>query len=363
MSPGERLAQDLTARFLKAGSFTSAPPLKSLPGWAAPALAKREELELEAAFVEGGFAGLSVQAVGHEEGGKEERVHIYVAKGSRRAIRELLTDGETVPVEVNRIGKLVVRPEQAATATNRGNLYIHETRIACGSSCAPSGESYSGTFGALVRKKGERNLDALSNNHVFAACNHTPVGMPILSPSNADGGPNIRAPGEIARHHEISELRSGEPTLVNPCEEDVAIARVPNADLVSSWQGSEDTGYDTPAKETVPASGLRVKKFGRTTGLTIGTVESHISSLMSLPYKMKHFAATVWFRNIWAVVGDAGNPFALPGDSGSLVVTEDGEQAVGLVFAVASYDYSFIIPIRRITGCFGGLSLVGGHGV
>jgi hypothetical protein len=48
-------------------------------------------------------------------------------------------------------------------------------------------------------RDGERIL-ALSNNHVFAACNHTPVDMPILSPSTADARPGRRAPGELCRY-------------------------------------------------------------------------------------------------------------------------------------------------------------------
>jgi hypothetical protein len=49
---------------------------------------------------------------------------------------------------------------------------------------------------------------------------------------------------------------------------------------------------------------MRVKKTGRTTGLTTGTVEARIGTLMNLPYKTKHFSATVWFRNVWSIRGD-----------------------------------------------------------
>jgi hypothetical protein len=200
-------------------------------------------------FDESGFEGLAVQSVGFEEGASDPKVHIYVTKGSMKGLRSLPGENDGVKIQVNKMGKVMVRREQASATTNQGSVYVRKNRIACGSSCAPSGENYSGTFGALVKKKGSKNaIFALSNNHVLAACNHVAVGMPILSPSSADARPGARAPGEIARHEEICELRSGEPTLVNPCREDVAIARVTDPKIVSSWQGDSSDGYDTPQR-------------------------------------------------------------------------------------------------------------------
>ncbi len=193
-------------------------------------------------------------------------------------------------------------------------------------------------FCALVRKQGrrEKQLYILSANHVLAACNHIPVDMPILSPSSADGGPTLSAPREIGRHAEICELRSGEPSLVSPCSEDVALARVTEPNHVTSWQGpvGSDGGYDTPTNAVAVRDGMRVKKIGRTTGLTQGTVEAKLVPF-PLPYKLKPFSATVWFKEMWSIRADSGKHFALAGDSGSLVVTEDGSAAVGLLFAAS----------------------------
>jgi hypothetical protein len=66
---------------------------------------------------------------------------------------------------------------------------------------------------------------------------------------------------------------------------------------------------------------------------------------------------------MWYVVGDHSN-FALPGDSGSLVVTEDEKHAVGVIFSSnRTGDYGLMIPIRHVLSKFGGLTLVSGHGV
>jgi hypothetical protein len=363
MPDARSVAQQLAGKFLENGNYTLAGPMRATDAHR-PLPAAANEQSLEVFFSEAGFAGLAVQSVGYEEGADQAKVHIYVTKGSRRDEPTLADQGDEVVIQINRMGKIFIRPEQAISATNQGKMFTHKERISCGSSCAPSGENYAGTFGAIVRKKGSRNLFILSNNHVLAACNHVPVGMPILSPSSIDARPTGRAPGEIGRHSEICELRSGEPNLVAPCREDVAIAKVTDNNRISSWQGAEDTGYDTPATVAPLSSGMRVKKVGRTTGLTAGTVEALINTPFALPYKAKHFQATVWAQDVWTVRADGGTAFALSGDSGSLVVAEDESASVGILFAASPKgEYGWIIPMTHVVTLFGGVSLVHGHGV
>jgi hypothetical protein len=357
-----RIADQLPARFLEGGNYAFSGPLSGaalrqiLP-------AATAEPGVERFFEEAGFSGLTVQSVGIEEATDEPKMHVYVAKGSRKAEKGLSELEPQVPIQINRVGRVIVRPEAASGAAARGHVFQRRGRVACGSSCAPAGESYPGTLGALVRKGSARNLYALSNNHVLAACNHIPVGMPILSPSGIDARPGIRAPGEVCRHAEICELRSGVPALVSPGREDVALAEVPDPGLVSSWQGEGTGSYDTPSGVVSPRSGMRVRKIGRTTGLTLGTIEAHLRPPFPLPYKARFFAATVWFQDVWTVRAEPRSAFALPGDSGSLVVTEGGDRAIGLVFAASPQgDYGFVIPMIHIVTLFGGLSLVSAHG-
>jgi hypothetical protein len=358
------VALALAERFLRDGNFVLAGAQGRGAIGAVPAAAAAPDIP---DYDEYGFAGLAVQSVGVEEGVNDPKVHIYVTKG-RTSEREVEAGGEEVDVVINRIGKVVIRPESAATATHAGNVYLRGGRVACGSSCAPSTESYAGTFGALARKAGAGNnrLYLLSNNHVLAAGNHIPVGMPILSPANIDARPGVRAPGEVARHAEICELRSGDPALVPVTCNDMAIAEVVDATTVSSWQGDAAFGYDTPTAHAQLVSNMAVKKVGRTTGLTTGIAEARIVAASAMPYKCKHFNAIVWFRDAWTVRSNAAGPFALPGDSGSLVVTEDGTRAVGVVFAVSqgtSGHYGIIIPIEDVLNKFGGLQLIGNHGI
>lgn len=363
MSQAKKIAQQLAAKFLAQGNYSFANPLNvSALEHVLPAAAPSHRLSDY--FEEAGFEGLSVQSVGYEEGTQDPIVHIYVTKGSLKSLKSLPEYEGEVKVQVDKMGKLMVRPEQASAASNQGAVFLRKNHVACGSSCAPSGENYAGTFGALVKKRNNKGLFVLSNNHVLAACNHVPVGMPILSPSNIDGRPGGKAPGEIARHEEICELRSGEPSLVKPCREDVAIARVGNPAEVSSWQGDSENGYDTPRDVVAPAAGMRVKKFGRTTGFTKGAVESLVNTPTPIPYKSRFFAATVWVQDVWVIRADPGTAFALPGDSGSLVVAEDESASIGLVFAAGPRgEFGWIIPLVHLMTLFGGLTLVNSHGV
>jgi hypothetical protein len=293
----------------------------------------------------------------------DPKVHIYLTKGSARLIKSLPDEFEGVSIRVHKMGAITVRPEAAANTTHHGLLFQRNNRICCGSSCAPTSENCSGTLGALVRKPNTNQLFLLSNNHVFAGCNHVPQNQPILSPSSNDGSPSGRAPGEIGRHHEIHELRSGNPIFVNPCDAGLALARATSPDILSSWQGDQNDGYDTPALVEGPVSLMRVKKFGRTTGLTFGEIEAKVSTPMPVEYRSKHFKGVVWFKDVWSVRAEDAC-FAIAGDSGSLVVTDDGSRAVGLVFAAnPNGEYAWMIPIHCVMGAFGGLSLVTDHGV
>jgi len=357
------IADALYSQFLSAGSFTfSREPRES---GLAPASGQGGESD----FIERlGFAGLDIQSVAFEVGTEDPMVHIYVTKGGASALKKLDKEVDGIKVRVNNIGNPTVKPDLSRKNTNRGHFYPHtyqsDLRVACGSSCAPMNETYHGTLGALVRKAGSNDLYILSNNHVLAAGNQTVVGMQISSPATTDVHADMKfGPKVIARHSEIVELRSGVPALVPPCTADLAIGAVADERIVSSWQGDDENGYDTPTTVSAPVSGMVVKKFGRTTGFTKGMIQAFSRRPNPYPFDLPKFKATVWFKNVWTVAPLNG-PFALPGDSGSLVVSEDGLTAVGILFAADKYGKgAVIIPMEHAITHFGGLELVGDHGV
>lgn len=185
------MAERLAAEFLNNGNFEAARGSLDIRTMT-DILPVAAEFDVRL-LPEYGFAGLSIQAVGYSYGADEEAVHIYVTKGNRSRLKKLSQEVDGVQVIVSNLGRLIVRPEATVAAGNRGNIYEVDGRIACGSSCAPAGETYAGTFGALVTGA-DGQMMALSNNHVFAACNHIPVGQPILSPSAVDARPELPSP-------------------------------------------------------------------------------------------------------------------------------------------------------------------------
>jgi hypothetical protein len=363
MPTAEEVASALAYDFLREGMFSQSIGPTEVPSLA-HAVAAGDAEEIIKSRESEAFGNIAVQSVGFEEGPEEPKVFLYLTRGTIKLIKSLPTEVRGVRVETHKMGVINVRPDAASSATNHGHYFEADDRTRCGSSVAPTSENCSGTLGALVHRAGSQGFYLLSNNHVFAGCNHVPLNQPILSPSSNDGKPSIRAPREIGRHELIHELRSGDPIFVNPCDSDLALARATDPDAVSSWQGDDTDGYDTPTVAASPLSRMQVKKFGRTTGLSRGVVQARITAPMAVGYTSKRFKGTVWFKDVWTVRSRTGDPFALPGDSGSLVVTEDGSRAVGVLFAANSTgEYGWIIPMPCVMSAFGGLTLIGNHGV
>jgi len=365
VADAEQIATQLAYEFLRGGRYSASSGPVDIQGLAGIAAVGALDAEVTSYTSRAeAFSGLALQSVGFEVGTKTPAVHIYLTRGAARQIKELPENIEEVPIRVHKMGLVSVRPEAMAGSTNRGNIFQRNDRICCGSSCGPTSERGAGTFGAIVTIGNGRDIFLLSNNHVLSGCNHVPHNQPILAPASMDGRADAVAPHEIGRHHMLYELRSGDPHFVVPGGIDLALARASNPNAVSSWQGDQENGYDTPTSVSEPYSRLRVKKVGRTTGLTFGEVEARISTPTPINYNARNFKGTVWFRDIWTARAVDGEYFVLPGDSGSLVVSEDGGTAVGIVFAGnPSGDYGFIIPMPAAAATFGGLSLVGSHGV
>jgi hypothetical protein len=207
-----------------------------------------------------------------------------------------------------------------------------------------------GTLGVLARRSGRPVI--LSNNHVLANQNAARVGDPILQPGPADGG---RLQDTIARlvdfvpiqFHErrlgafgrllapflalvglgVKRLPTGPVNLV-----DAAVAEPIDARSVAS----EILGIGRVSRTRDAELGMRVRKSGRTSGITDGRVTA-LDATVEVDYGGK----TAVFRE--QIVGDL---LSKGGDSGSLVVDETG-RAVGLLFA-GSATTTLINPIAAI---------------
>jgi hypothetical protein len=311
------------------------------------------------------FTAVTILAVGSREGkyGKnpgeaaKPEVVVCINKGSARQMKALPKEIDGVPVSLMKTTLIGISPDQATDITDP-ETYERGERIACGSSIATCKGS-PGTLGALVQDK-DGQISLLSCNHVLAAVNQLPFGLPILSPAPIDARAFGTLPRAIARLSRSIPLRPGHHGHVKACEEDVALGEVLDADTVSSWQGTAP-GYDTPAEICDPEDGMKLKKFGRSTGLTRGAVSILINDPYPTPFHARGDKGTIWYKKYAIVVGSGGS-FALPGDSGSLVVTEDESAAVGLLFSTnASGDLGLMFPIRHVLDSLG-VTLISGHG-
>ena len=209
-----------------------------------------------------------------------------------------------------------------------------------------------GTIGARVTNGDRTKVYVLSNNHVLAKVNQANIGDFILQPGAFDDG---LTPGDA-----VATLTAFEP--IKFCEVfwiwvfcddadintiDAAIAESDSRSLGFATPLGEHgsmVGYGAPSSTLHPAYGnpqtlgdenlaqllnVEVQKFGRTTGMTVGTVTA-INATLDVCYDSSCTSIARFEDQLIVTPGT----FSAGGDSGSLVVTNDGsKQPVGLLFA------------------------------
>ncbi len=191
-------------------------------------------------------------------------------------------------------------------------------------------------------KVGAGNVYALSNNHVYALENNASLGSKILQPGTYDTScaevPDDMI-GTLTQFVPIDFSSSGNNIV------DAAIA-LSSRDLLGN--ATPRNGYGIPRSTPDAASiGLAVKKYGRTTLLTKGTITA-INATINVQYD----SGIARFVNQIAV--QSSKAFMKPGDSGSLLVTKSGSNPVGLLFAGNSTGkFAFANPIDAVLGAFG----------
>lgn len=218
--------------------------------------------------------------------------------------------------------------------------------LGVGSLAQSSGSSVShyltgaGTIGCPVRDVATGAVMLLSNNHVIALENDAVPGDPVIDPGRDDGGTSpANTVGTFSRCVNIDF--SGAANVV-----DCAVA-----DLAPGIEFSRPAGagfvYDPALPPGILSKTSVVKKIGRSTGLTTGTVTAIEMEQFSVDYQ--NGPAT--FQSQFEVTGVSGQ-FAAHGDSGSLVVSASGA-AVGLLFAVSETGVAYVNPIQNVLDLLG----------
>jgi len=235
-----------------------------------------------------------------------------------------------VPVVVEEVG-----PIHALAFTGK------YSQVRPGDSTGNINECAAGTIGAVVNKAGQHYF--LSNNHVYARQNQAQPGEDIVQPGRFDSIPqcNVKYPSVVADLSQFKRINFG---FFFNNRIDAALAQIrPGV----NFSCATACGY-TPGSTTTATLNMPVKKCGRTTELTHGTVTGvNVTVFVSYGSNLALFTGQIQ-------VGNTSSNFSGAGDSGSLIVTDDGHNSpVALLFA-GSATTTIGNPINEVLTWSGG---------
>jgi hypothetical protein len=235
------------------------------------------------------------------------------------------------------LASLPQRPVLAGLAPKAAERDPHKKHrpICPGISIGPASMEFStaGTLCCIVKKKSDPHKRYILGAESIMG---RTAGTPILQPGPLDGGSMPQDQVAI-----VSEVRPQD--LIK--EENRAwgvLAEIPDGVGVSSeclelgkFNGSRRVKLRDP-----------VRKMGRTTGLTSGTVVA-----MDVALQLQLEVGTVLFKGLVQCKGDKGQSFSAGGDSGAPVV-DASNRLVGMVIA-GSDEVTYFIPIDELFSAFG----------
>ncbi len=177
-----------------------------------------------------------------------------------------------------------------------------------------------GTLGSLVRYDGV--LSILSNNHVLARSGLAKAGESTIQPGLIDNACSS----------------SGVNVVGTFPGDKVPLGRNVDAAISTANGNVDSTGaiidIGVPCSNVqAPTVGLSVKKSGRTTGTTSGTIQS-INTSVSVQYQKGCGTGRKFTQSYTNQIVISGTNFSAGGDSGSLIISNDTyPNPVGLLFA------------------------------
>ncbi|HEY6171513.1 MAG TPA: hypothetical protein VIX80_04550 [Candidatus Kapabacteria bacterium] len=194
----------------------------------------------------------------------------------------------------------------------------YRTPIWSGVSIGNDKECAAGTLGCVVSDNANGKMYILSNNHVLARENKAAIGERIDQPGRFET--NCVQTGQIAKLSKFVTItmRRNADNLV-----DAAIAEFTATGFTSQMAlGAAYTPTAAPVNAFINQS---VKKVGRTTGLTNGIV-----SAVNVKVNVQYSKGVAGFAGQFYITPGT---FSAAGDSGSLIVDDNTNNPVGLLFA------------------------------
>lgn len=269
----------------------------------------------------------------------QERLHPALKRAHKAVVGTASTTFEGRPVVLALTSEAIPDLPRIVDGQEVVQMVVDEFRASayyCGTSSGRTDICNAGTLGSIVTD-GVRNY-WLSCWHVFVRTAGK-AGDVIDSPGMADAGcaPTVRV-GNVSRF--VPVRFDGSYNTV-----DCAIASIASGTAVSAIQSAGANSFKPAATPAVATIGMAVKKVGRTTGFTTGTVKA-VNGNVSVAY------SGIGSANFKGMI--ICSKMSLGGDSGSLVCTQSGNQPVGLVVS----DNSTITALCPISAVF---SAIGAH--
>ncbi len=275
-------------------------------------------------------------------GGKKTEDLSIICSVENKKLKKSFTTDELIPTSIQNV-PLDVHPIGVISAFKDPKKKYRP---------APGGVSIghnlitAGTLGCIVKKNGK--LFILSNNHVLANSNDSELGDPILQPGPADGG--TYPENHIANLSEFVPIEFSDLLSSNFIIEHITdvlnkLLGIHGTNTILQAVNQEELKNLVDCALAVPLDendvkknllqiesiegleeatlGMSVKKSGRTTALTTGTIEQ-IDVTAKVNYGLHKTA--VFTDQLMT------SPMSEGGDSGSVVISKDNK-LVGLLFA------------------------------
>jgi hypothetical protein len=322
--------------FLPGGALADQPEDLEIPRTQLRDAIHAQERHTDSLMLDPNVVGTAVGVGSHGHG----VVKIFV-KDARISGLPGVLDG--IPVEVEETGEIVALREKPVEAEALADRTARLPRpVPIGVSTGHP-DITAGTIGCRVTDG--TNVYALSNNHVYANSNLAAIGDNVLQPGSYDGGQD---PGDaIGTLDDFEPIKFCNPYPTN-CSNNTIDAAIAKSTTGLLGNATPSDGYGLPKTETAQAAvGLRVMKYGRTTGRTKGRIYA-VNATVNINY------GSGIARFVNQIVITPGS-FSAGGDSGSLIVVERGSNTrrpVGLLFAGSS-SVTIANPIGPVLTRFG----------
>ena len=218
----------------------------------------------------------------------------------------------------------------------------------------------SGTLGSLVTRGGTQYI--LSNNHVLACTDGGPNGTQcapgsnIIQPGLVDNKCGQGAFSTVGQLSQFYNLETGTAPKIDAAIAQAAAGAVDASGNILFLGGTTDAnnvplpGAPHGGSGVAASMNTAVAKSGRSTGLTCSTIFA-TSVTVSVKYQKGCGTGTTFTETFTNQVQITGGGFSAPGDSGSLIVTQNTADPVALLYAGSDLD-SIGNPVADVLNFF-----------